>query len=948
MWFATQDGISRFDGKSFINLNSYLIDPRRKIIGTDVYDIKSDRSGDFLWVLSAYGGMNKVDLKTCNVSATYQVTHLVKPNLTLWYKCFYETNKYLIVGTNEGIVSLFNKATGKTDRSFSLTDRFNCAGQLEDIYVDSNNRVWFFISGNGILITDETCTTKQTLINDVKLHKNPFFFTDYAIHGNNIFVTTSSGLDMIDAEKMEPLYSANDKYINPGYFSGKELYSISVDGSLAIVSGKNSLSKLNLQNGKIEDIQLAGNYEDRTWLTLTNAVFLNGSTIWIGSQSGIGWIRNIHAPFIPFYSSFDGINVKIDHAITLNAITDSTILVCAIDGLYNLNHHTSVIKKILADDVFYSVFPVPGQQFIASGVSKGLQLLDKNLKPVSLLSGFPELSPIKNDLLMCAAHLGDSVIFMASQNKHGLYIWNTRTRKIDNINTRTNTISLQNDNINRLFIDSRKRLWIVCENAVSIYDYFSKQIQHLSLLDPESKVPLSINMDVCETNKGFWLTSYGTGIIQLTDDLKTKKIYTAKDGINNLGLYKIYGFNDSLIIASTNNGLTMLNTNSDIISNYFIEDGIQSNSFEEASGDKLGSYIFLGGIDGITRLDITKVNYKKPVPQLTFSTISLTSQNKTTDTLDININKIIIPSFISQLTINFSAINYLNPEQTKYSYKIVGIHNNWNVTNKPFIQSFRLSPGTYTLQVKAINQDGSASEIKELTLIFLPKWYQTWWFKALIALTMIAIGYSLYRMRINQLKKEEKIRNQLASDLHDDLGSTLNSVKVYSNLAMMEKENPSHLLRIKEGTQNAIAGVRDLIWVLDDKKDTIQDLFSRMNQFAAPLCEVNHIKFIEKIDEQLYYHKLGKEEKRNLYMILKESINNCIKYAGCQTIELLAETEAKKLKFTIRDNGNGFDKGKITAGNGLKNIATRAKGIAYDSSIISIPGSGTTIILEKI
>ena len=197
------------------------------------------------------------------------------------------------------------------------------------------------------------------------------------------------------------------------------------------------------------------------------------------------------------------------------------------------------------------------------------------------------------------------------------------------------------------------------------------------------------------------------------------------------------------------------------------------------------------------------------------------------------------------------------------------------------------------------------------------------------------------------MKKEEKIRNQLASDLHDDLGSTLNSVKVYSDLAMMEKENPNHLLKIKEGTKDAIAGVRDLIWVLDDKRDTIQDLFSRISQFAAPLCEANHIEFIQKIDDSLYHHELGKEEKRNIYMILKESVNNSIKYAGCQTIELKVSAEGKKLHFSIRDDGKGFDKEKTKEGNGLKNIANRAKEISYKSSITSSAGNGTTIMLEK-
>jgi signal transduction histidine kinase len=947
MWFATQDGISRFDGKSFINLNSYAVDVKRRIVGTDVYDVKPDKSGDFLWVLTAYGGLNKIDLRTCNVIATYEVAHSIKPDETLWYKCFFESGNYLVIGTFSGIISVFDKKLGKTISSFSLGDRFQCNGQLEDLFIDKHNRVWFLISGTGVLITDESCKTKKHFIPSEQLHSTPFDYTDYAVYDNTVLLTTSVGLKQIDETSMNPVKADNRRYFRRPHFDGKELHAISVADSLAIICGKDLLLKTNLQSGVTERIQFAGNFEDHSWITLTSAVFINGKTIWIGSQSGVGWVRDISSPFASFYSSFDGENVKINHAITIAASTDSTVLVCALDGLYKVGHNNAAIKKFPVEDLYYSVFPVTRNYFIASGVSKGLQLLNDHFQPVNLLDIFPELHPIKNDLLMCAARSGDSLIFMASQNKNGLYIWNTRAKSIESFNTRTKGIFLQNDNINRLFIDSKERLWIVCENAVSIYDYRHREMRHLSLLDPGTKAPLNINMDICENNKGFWLASYGAGIIKLNDKLEIERIYAAKEGINNLGLYKIFSLNDSALIASSNNGMTLLNTNTGIAKNYFTEDGLQSNSFEEASGDQYGNFIFLGGINGITRIDIRKIVNIKPPPALSFSTISLTSQQKVTDTLHIQIDKLRIPHFVSQITINFSAINYTDPEKTRFAYRILEKENDWNFTLKNSIQSFRLSPGSYTLQVKAINEDGVESEIKELTLIFLPKWYQTGVFKTLLALVAIAIGYGLYRIRISQLKKEEKIRNQLASDLHDDLGSTLNSVKVYSNLALMEKGNPQHLEKIKEGTQDAIAGVRDLIWVLDDKKDVVQDLLARIKQFAQPLCEANHIAYVEDVAATVSYFKLEKEEKRNLYMILKESINNSIKYSGCSAITLHVTGGGKKISFTISDNGKGFDATTIKPGNGLKNIRNRAKDIHYTVTIASSPGNGTTITLEK-
>ena len=187
----------------------------------------------------------------------------------------------------------------------------------------------------------------------------------------------------------------------------------------------------------------------------------------------------------------------------------------------------------------------------------------------------------------------------------------------------------------------------------------------------------------------------------------------------------------------------------------------------------------------------------------------------------------------------------------------------------------------------------------------------------------------------------------MAGDLHDELGSTLNSVKIFTSLALMEKDNKSHLEKIKEATQYAIASVKDIIWVLDDKRDTLDHLLSRISQFAKPLCEAAGISYKQQADENLENYKLGKEEKRNLYMIIKESINNSIKYSDCSLIELLMKNKGGKLNISISDNGKGFDRNEISSGYGLKNILRRSAEIGYHAEINSSPGNGTLIYLEK-
>lgn len=213
---------------------------------------------------------------------------------------------------------------------------------------------------------------------------------------------------------------------------------------------------------------------------------------------------------------------------------------------------------------------------------------------------------------------------------------------------------------------------------------------------------------------------------------------------------------------------------------------------------------------------------------------------------------------------------------------------------------------------------------------------------------MIILVVSFFLLHIKQLKREHMIRTELAKDLHDDLGSTLNSIKVYTNYAIMKKGEVQPLEKINETIQEAIISIRDIIWVLDDRKNNVIDLIARINQFAVPLCAANEVKYIQNIEDQALPYKLQQEEKRNLYLVIKEAINNTIKYANTSELILAIRIYNKgKLLIQIKDTGSGFDLGQASEGNGLKNMKFRAEQIGYSFSIRSAIHEGTVIEVRK-
>lgn len=229
-----------------------------------------------------------------------------------------------------------------------------------------------------------------------------------------------------------------------------------------------------------------------------------------------------------------------------------------------------------------------------------------------------------------------------------------------------------------------------------------------------------------------------------------------------------------------------------------------------------------------------------------------------------------------------------------------------------------------------------------LTLVFLPKWYETTWFKIAIGLAIAGLFYSLYRYRISQLQRQQQIRREIASDLHDDIGSTLNSVKVYIHLVETSPGKEEYLNQIKESLKQASIGLRDMIWVLDENRDTVEEWINRVKQFAFPLANASGVT-INIVANGINNVELKKTEKRNLLLIAKEAINNSIKYANCKNIDVTIERLNGKTILIIKDDECGFENSAITSGYGLKNIKERARQINHTAVIHSKKSEGTKI-----
>jgi signal transduction histidine kinase len=261
-----------------------------------------------------------------------------------------------------------------------------------------------------------------------------------------------------------------------------------------------------------------------------------------------------------------------------------------------------------------------------------------------------------------------------------------------------------------------------------------------------------------------------------------------------------------------------------------------------------------------------------------------------------------------------------------------------------------LAPGNYVVHIKAINSSGVWSNEINLSITIKPPFWQTWWFIVLSLLAVAAILYWLYRYRVQQLLKMQQLRNNISRDLHDEIGSSVSSVNMLSMVAKKQlgDEHPVTplLTQIGLSAQNAGDSINDIIWSIHPKNDSIERIILRMKELAAEMLEPNDIAYQLDFDNQLTQLDMPMQDRRHLFMLYKEALNNIIKYAGCKNAFLSIQVIDKNLVMKIEDDGIGFDTANYKPGNGLVNMQHRAAEMKAELVITTAPGKGCSIVLH--
>jgi signal transduction histidine kinase/ligand-binding sensor domain-containing protein len=316
----------------------------------------------------------------------------------------------------------------------------------------------------------------------------------------------------------------------------------------------------------------------------------------------------------------------------------------------------------------------------------------------------------------------------------------------------------------------------------------------------------------------------------------------------------------------------------------------------------------------------------------------------------------------NKIYFEFDAIGYSKPEQNKYAYMLTGVDKDWHISNRNFTSYSNLSPGQYKFLVKAANYSGNWSKEYEIDISIRPPFWKTWWFLA-VAILVFTTAFILVvryvsqrnlREKILRLEKEqavEKERNRIARDVHDDLGSGLTKIAILSEVTKTQldkKETASaQLEKISSSSRELVDNLQDIIWVLNPKNDSLENLAAYIREYALKFFDGTDISVKIDFPSQLPSLKLSEEERRNIFLVVKETLNNAAKYAGCSLVHIELVIQKQELQLIIRDNGKGFELNRVrTFGNGLLNMRTRMEQVNGKFEICSEKQKGTITTLS--
>jgi signal transduction histidine kinase len=332
-----------------------------------------------------------------------------------------------------------------------------------------------------------------------------------------------------------------------------------------------------------------------------------------------------------------------------------------------------------------------------------------------------------------------------------------------------------------------------------------------------------------------------------------------------------------------------------------------------------------------------------------------------------------IPPGKHQFDFHYTALSFAAPDKVRFRYKLQGLDDGWvEADGKRSAHYGLLRPGEYRFQAVACNNDGIWNETgSTINLKVLPHFWETWWFECLAGVFLIGAIFGGVRFvvtrkarrRLEQLTQQraiERERERIAKDIHDDLGAGLTQIMLQSALARREPQEQiqTHLAQISGTARELVGAMDEIVWAINPENDTLDGLVTYAGKYAQEYVTQAGLRCRLDLPAQLPAWVLSAEARHNLFLAIKEALNNAVKHAQAAEISFLLKMRPSGFSFVIKDDGRGFvpgaaevpsaDSSRVSSGHGQRNLVHRLEKIGGVCTVRSEPGKGTEVELTVV
>jgi len=504
---------------------------------------------------------------------------------------------------------------------------------------------------------------------------------------------------------------------------------------------------------------------------------------------------------------------------------------------------------------------------------------------------------------------------------------------------------------NKLFTDDDGFIW-QASNSRGIFKFdpiTNKQVAHFTKND--------------STNDGLWsglaydIYRYNDSMLLIADgaldilNTKTNKIthISTENGLPSNTVYSIERDGRGALWLGMANQLCRFNLEKKIFSIYDRRDGIGYDLFNPAQVYKMKNGTLIYTTDhNFIEFDPSRIEDELAPPDPVITDFKLANRPLLVDSLT-RLDKINLDHDNTSILIQFNSLNYLRQNKIHYHYILEGLDKNWQQTND-FNQAVYnyLSPGKYIFKVRAENSDGIASnKITTLHINVTPPFWRTWWFLAILILIVIGILFLIDQERIKKLKALQRVRAQIARDLHHDVNTTLNDISLLSEMAKIKADkdvvrSKEYIEQITDKSRRMIDAMDDMLWSINPENDSMEKTILRMKECAEGLQNTHSTNIQMEVDERVNSLKLDMKARHEFFFIFKEALRNIAEHANGSVSVINVDLSGGKLLLKIR-NSEVCNSG-IETEHGKKEMQQRAAVINAELDIQS-DNKGTSIIL---